>query len=249
MVSDERALRTGQYADGQALAARKSIYAYQRPRLDLTASVAARLGAERVTGWAADLGAATGRNTRHLAAVRSDLRWLALDLSHGMLAAAPDSLARVQGSIGRLPLPDAALDAAVAMHVLHHAPAALGEIHRVLRPGGMLAATTNATSPNDLWDCFRDAGLDRAAATDRWPLETAADALRAAGFTDVRVATLDYELDLPAAALLVAYLDSCRTAYPDIPDAAWADIRARLAESTVLDLHGRTGMITGHRPQ
>jgi SAM-dependent methyltransferase len=248
MISDERELRTGQYADGRALAARKSIYAYQHPRLDLTAAVSARLDAERVTGWAADLGAATGRNTRHLAAVRSDLEWLALDLSHGMLTAAPDTLARVQGSISRLPLPDAALDAAVAMHVLHHAPTAPAELLRVLRPGGMLAATTNATSPNDLWDCLRDAGLDRAPATDRWPLEKAGDALRAAGFTDVRVATLDYELDLPAAAPLVAYLDSCRTSYPDIPDPAWAQIRARLAESTMLDLHGRTGMITGHRP-
>jgi SAM-dependent methyltransferase len=248
MIDDEVVLRTGPYADGRALAARKSIYGYQRPRLDLTATVAARLGVDAVTGWAADLGAATGRNTRHLAAVRSDLEWLAVDISHGMLAAAPDTLYRVQASIGRLPLPDAALDAAVAMHVLYHAPGALTEIRRVLRPGGMLAATTNATGSNDVWDAFRDAGLDRDPASDRWPLETAAESLRAAGFTDIRVATLDYELDLPAADPLVAYFDSLRTAHADIPDAEWAAIRDRVAATTVLDLNGRTGMITGIRP-
>jgi SAM-dependent methyltransferase len=249
MIESEHALRTGLYADGRGLAARKSIYGYQRPRLDLTAAVAARLGVEPVTGWAADLGAATGRNTRHLAAVRSDLEWLAIDLSHGMLTAAPDTLYRVQASISRLPLPAASLDAAVAMHVLYHAPGALAEIHRALRPGGMIAATTNATSPDDIWDTFRDAGLDRDPGTARWPLETAAASLRAAGFTDVRVATLDYELDLPAAAPLVAYFDSLRPAHPDIPDPDWADIRARVAATTVLDLHGRTGMITGLRPE
>jgi SAM-dependent methyltransferase len=164
-----------------------------------------------------------------------------------MLTAVPPGMARVQGSVARLPLADGALDAAVAMHVLHHAPGALVEMHRALRPGGLLIATTNAASPNDVWEVFRAAGLDRPAAAQRWPLETAAAALEGAGFAQVRVDTLDYELTLPAPAPLVAYLDSCRTLHADIPDPVWSAIRARVAATDTLHLHGRTGLVSGHR--
>ena len=47
-----------------------------------------------------------------------------------------------------LPFDDASFDTVIAMHMLYHLPnrgAAIAEMHRVLKPGGCLAVTTNDT--------------------------------------------------------------------------------------------------------
>ncbi len=47
------------------------------------------------------------------------------------------------------PFPDASFDAVLAMHMLYHVAdqaAAIAEMHRVLKPGGLLAVTTNGAS-------------------------------------------------------------------------------------------------------
>jgi SAM-dependent methyltransferase len=93
-----------------------------------------------------DAGCGTGR----------DLAWFeahgavasGVDVSAGMLRQART---RVQGRLERadlraLPFADASFDAVWCMAVLLHlpkaeAPHALGELHRVLRPGGLLAVT------------------------------------------------------------------------------------------------------------
>lgn len=60
-----------------------------------------------------------------------------------------------QASVSALPFPDACFDAALSLDVLYHAqvdePAALGEMARVLRPGGVLILNLPAL------DCLRGA--------------------------------------------------------------------------------------------
>jgi SAM-dependent methyltransferase len=54
-----------------------------------------------------------------------------------------------------LPFADASFDAILAMHMLYHVPdqaTAIAEMHRVLKPGGVLAVTTNGA--NNLHDLY-----------------------------------------------------------------------------------------------
>jgi SAM-dependent methyltransferase len=82
--------------------------------------------------------------------------WLTLaDFSPGMVddavksAQAAGQYARVEGVVAdasSLPFADASFDAVLACHMLYHVPdarVALSEFKRVLRPGGILAVTTN----------------------------------------------------------------------------------------------------------
>jgi 2-polyprenyl-6-hydroxyphenyl methylase/3-demethylubiquinone-9 3-methyltransferase len=72
-------------------------------------------------------------------------------------AAAPGrfGFGRVRGSARRLPFPEGAFDALIAVEVFEHLPPAaldevLGEVRRVLRPGGTIAVLDkNAASWND----------------------------------------------------------------------------------------------------
>ena len=64
---------------------------------------------------------------------------------------APSSLAgTIQGDATRLPFADATFDRVIASEVLEHIPddvAAMGELARVLRPGGTMAVTVPAWLP------------------------------------------------------------------------------------------------------
>jgi 2-polyprenyl-6-hydroxyphenyl methylase/3-demethylubiquinone-9 3-methyltransferase len=101
-----------------------------------------------------DLGCGKGRFARGLAAMGAEV--IGLDCSRAMLAgaAAGCSVHRLRGSGRRLPLAAAAFDAAIAVEVFEHLhPAAidavLGELRRVLRPGGIVAIVDkNAASWN-----------------------------------------------------------------------------------------------------
>ena len=81
-----------------------------------------------------------------------------IDNSPAMLAVAARNLAAldagnvqlVQGELERLPFADGSADVAVANMVLHHAPdpgRMLGEMARVVRPGGMIAVTDEVEHP------------------------------------------------------------------------------------------------------
>lgn len=76
------------------------------------------------------------------------------DLSAGMVQEAVErcrplpfaSVDSRQADACALPFEDASFDAVIAMHMLYHLPdpsRAIAEIHRVLKPGGFLAVTTN----------------------------------------------------------------------------------------------------------
>ena len=61
----------------------------------------------------------------------------------------------LEADAGTLPFPDQSFDTVVAMHMLYHVPdqaKAIAEMHRVLKPGGLLAVTTNgADNLRDLY--------------------------------------------------------------------------------------------------
>jgi demethylmenaquinone methyltransferase / 2-methoxy-6-polyprenyl-1,4-benzoquinol methylase len=99
-----------------------------------------------------DVAAGTGLVSRALARRRPDARITALDPSEAMLTvgAAQNATAGLDGRIhpvlGRaesLPFPDATFDAVTFTYLLRYVddpPATLGELARVLRPGGTLAS-------------------------------------------------------------------------------------------------------------
>ncbi len=88
------------------------------------------------------------------------------------------------GDLQRIDLPDAAFDAAVCAEVLEHLDddaAALGELHRVLRPGGVLLVTVPANPYRYDWT-DRWAGHRR-----RYSVEMLRTRMEAAGFAGVDV--------------------------------------------------------------
>jgi SAM-dependent methyltransferase len=137
-----------QYNTDANLAARQSIYAYQRPRHDITRLVidlAGLDGGELV----ADVGCGNGAYLAELAGRGHAGPVLGLDLSPGMLRAAHDrapGAGLAAADAAALPLPDGAADVALAMHMLYHVPepaAAVRELRRVTRPGGRVLVVLN----------------------------------------------------------------------------------------------------------
>ncbi|HVB50191.1 MAG TPA: class I SAM-dependent methyltransferase [Acidimicrobiales bacterium] len=94
--------------------------------------------------------------------VDKNLRITLTDLSPGMvdvsLSRTRELLTNVTGleaDVENLPFEDASFDLAIANQMLYHAPnpaRALAELHRVLRPGGTLVASTNG--PQHLQELF-----------------------------------------------------------------------------------------------
>jgi ubiquinone/menaquinone biosynthesis C-methylase UbiE len=124
-----------------------------------------------------DVGCGTGFVAAGMSARAQSV--IGVDNSPAMLAVAADNLAvlnldnvtLLEGALNRLPLENDSVDAAVANMVLHHAeqPAAmLAEMHRVVRPGGVVAVTDEVahhyewmrTEQADIWLGFtkRDVG-------------------------------------------------------------------------------------------
>lgn len=99
----------------------------------------------------ADLACGTGDFVYELQ--RRGWRALGVDLSHGMLAAAPEPFPRVQADALRLPLRDGSLDGVTcgfALRNLESLPPFFEELARVVRPGGRIALLEVAEPPNPL---------------------------------------------------------------------------------------------------
>jgi SAM-dependent methyltransferase len=143
-----------QYRDSAKLSARMALHAKYGPRASLATvpSVVTPPPGARVL----DVGCGPGRFWLGAQAWPADLAITLADLSPGM---ADEALATVRG-VGRwtnvaaqvadvcaLPFADASFDVVLAMHMLYHAPdrdLAVGEIARVLAPGGVAVASTNS---------------------------------------------------------------------------------------------------------
>ena len=133
--------------DAAARGFSRSADAYDRARPDYppaaVAWLAERLGL-RPGRTVVDLAAGTGKLTRPLAATGAEV--VAIEPVAEMRARIGDAAARsLDGTAEAIPLPDASADAVTVAQAFHwfDGPAALAEIHRVLRPGGALALVWN----------------------------------------------------------------------------------------------------------
>jgi ArsR family transcriptional regulator len=166
------------------------------------AAVAAFLDPQWVVG---DLGCGTGQVSAALAPFVA--RVVAVDGSPAMLQAARKRLQGLhnidlrRGELEALPVDDARLDAATLMLVLHHVPVpprALGEVARVLKPGGRILIVDMLPHDRDsyrqqmghVWLGFSD--------------EHVRELLTESGFEDVRIVPLPPDSTVKGPALFVA---------------------------------------------
>jgi len=106
-------------------------------RYRLVAETLQDLGAARVL----DAGCGRGRYLRRLATEFPDACLVGLDLSECMLAALPDGIGSLSGSLLSIPEEDHRFDLVYCVEALEHAVdvhAAMRELLRVLKPGGTL---------------------------------------------------------------------------------------------------------------
>ena len=236
--SDQPFLRGVQYATDRNLAARQSIYAYQDPRLDLPAAVLDALdlaGAETI----ADIGCGNGRYLAEIGRRGHRGSRVGIDASPGMLAAArakSPGVGLAVGDAATLPLRDGAVDLTLAMHMLYHLPdpaAAIAELRRVTKPGGLVVLGLNGTEHLHELRTIVNAvllehGRDERMVHERISLDAGAEL--AAGCFD-SVVRLDFvgELKLPDPGPVASYVRSMSVNLGhDDDDQVVADVVSRL---------------------
>ena len=150
----------------------RSAEAYERGRPEYPAAAVACLVSRLPAGVRVlDLAAGTGKLTRPLLA--AGLSVLAVEPVAEMRAALPAAATPMPGTAEAIPVDDAAVDAVTVGQAFHwfDGDAALAEIHRVLRPDGLLALLWNRRVENDPVNRAFDELVDpyRAATpTHRW---------------------------------------------------------------------------------
>lgn len=214
-----------------------------------------------------ELGCGTGALWAHNAA-RIPPGWQITlsDFSAGMLAEAEKSLRRLGRPFafkvvdaGRIPFGEAAFDVVIANHMLYHVPQldeALGEIRRVLRPGGRLFAATNgAAHMAELREIVRAAapelGFSRKVNVRAFSLENGA-ACPSRHFDHVTLHRYDDALAVTEAEPLIDYVRSLRGAEDALTGEKLAEvaraIRRRLAADGALRITKDSGMFEATRP-
>ncbi len=210
------------YADDRHLRSRMAIYQYAVTAADprWRTSVIAWDGTQLV----ADVGCGNGFDLRQIVPQGRCRHAIGVDLSAGMLRSLADlrqsgALSLIQADAQCLPLPDQAVDVAMAMHMLYHVPdipAAIRELRRITKPDGTVLASTNSSA--SLTEIH---GLLAAAVSGRlgrrvqpapalsFTTETGA-AMLSREFASVTLRTFDVPLSIPAPEPVVSYVASLR---------------------------------------
>jgi SAM-dependent methyltransferase len=221
-VTGRRMLTGSAYADDRHLRARMSIYAYAETAADprWRTSVVPWDGTQVV----ADVGCGNGFDLRQIVPQGRCSHAIGIDLSAGMLRSVADlrqsgRLSLVQADAQHLPLPDASVDVALAMHMLYHVPdvsAAIAELRRITKPGGTALASTNSSAHLAEIAALLDAAISRqlghpprARPADSFTTQTGA-ALLSREFSSVSLRTLDVPLSIPSPQPVIAYVASIR---------------------------------------
>ncbi len=153
--TDKRYLRTAAYGDEKRLADRAAIYRHLSIdsidlgpfpfRAETIVGVASTWLDPSLIGAALDVGCGRGNYLPLLASQCENV--VGVDLSEGMLASVPvGAWTLLVGDVEALAFPDDSFDVVFANHIIYHAPdigAAVHELRRVLRPGGVLITATN----------------------------------------------------------------------------------------------------------
>jgi SAM-dependent methyltransferase len=143
--------------------------AYERGRPAYSSEAIERLVSELRIGPGSrvlDLAAGTGKLTRQLLPTGADL--VAVEPVAEMrakLAALAPNVQALDGTAEEIPLPGGSVDAVLVGQAFHwfDGHRALGEIHRVLRPGGGLGLIWQARDSSRPWVARLDEVIDRAA--------------------------------------------------------------------------------------
>lgn len=253
MTSTPSARAVQQYAGTTGnLTARIALHSYGTNPQDWFSWLASRLP---LAGDVLEIGAGTGNLWTRVE--HGHLRLTLTDFSPAMCA----QLATIPGAqvrrcdATRLPFADGCFDTVIANHMLYHVDdpvAALREFARVLRPGGRLAVATNG----------RDhlAELDEVGAaigrtdTSLWRFQNDFSATTGPGlvgrvFRDVRVERYPCDLEVPAAAPVLAYLESMAAGPLSAPERSAVQdfVQARIAADGVFRVRKHTVLITATR--
>ncbi|MEW2580117.1 class I SAM-dependent methyltransferase [Streptomyces syringium] len=224
----DRAILTGSaYRTEQDLAARQTLYHWQKPRFDLPGIVVKYL--RGVQGSVVDVGCGNGKFIERLNTERPDLKVLGLDVSAGILTGVPRPVAVADAS--HLPLPNDSMDAALALHMLYHVDnisAAINELGRVVADRGPVIVSTNSEHDKEeldqLWaraagDVLGiEEGPSRISLSARFALERA-PALLGEVFSEVEVIELPGVIAVTEPGPVVAHMASYRawSSQHDVP--------------------------------
>ncbi len=241
------------YTDDRKFNVRHRIHQeYTVPRLDFASWALDRIQ-WRGDEWVLDLGAGPGTYFEPVQARIPRGRHVAGDQSLGMIrrqqtqaCAARIELANLDAQA--LPFPDGLFDVVLANHMLFHVPdidAALGEIGRVLKPEGVLLATTNSVNNmpeiNTLYrravmllTNFKYKGQISTSNAERFSLENGSGIL-ARHFQAIARFDLPSALVFPEPVPIIEYLDSMRelreSSLPD--DISWEQFMAVMRQQVV----------------
>ncbi|MFC5974016.1 class I SAM-dependent methyltransferase [Halomarina salina] len=219
MNESDRAVLAEQYADGANLSARIHLHeTYEVADRDWWPWVFDHYDPVPADADLFEVGCGTAKLWQDNAdRIPDDWRLLVTDFSEGMAADARESLldAGLEATVGvapaeSLPYADESVDTVVANHMLYHTDrdVALSEMHRVLRPGGRLFATTNGEAN------MRELRALLMATTDHEPSDKGAFTLENGGeqlshhFDTVHRYERDTFLRVPELEPLVAYAAS-----------------------------------------
>jgi len=174
------------------------------------------------------------------------------DLSEGMLNDAKEQLEKcvptdrfyfMPADARSIPFPDASFDAVMANHMLYHVSErhqALKEIRRVLKPGGVLyASTMGMNHMKEVKDFLslinQNYDLGRQDFACEFGLENGEEQLHAAGFEDIRVERYDDALQVSDPKPLIAYIRTTPGGRENLTEARLSKLEMMLNEAIRLE--------------